>query len=139
METAVKGKIEGVPFYGVIDRWTREPDESVLITDYKTGKAPSKRFQGDKIFQLMVYAALAAQTLHNARVEHTELIFLKNPGQRLAIDVTDEHMGTMRETVTNVVAEMRTAAATGQFETRVGPLCDWCNYKPICPAHQPKA
>jgi hypothetical protein len=49
-------------------------------------------------------------------------------------DVTSDALATTAEVVTATHREMTEACATGVFETREGPLCDWCSFKASCPA-----
>lgn len=133
LETKLEGKVAGVPFLGIIDRWSIGDDERATITDYKTGKAPSPRFAGEKIFQIMVYVDMLTNS-QDVEVGTAELIYLKTPGQKAQYQPTDTHLGKMRETVKEVWEELHTACKTGTFETRPGKLCNWCSYKNICPA-----
>jgi len=56
VEDKFSGLIEGVPLLGYIDRWTEEADGSITVTDYKSGKVSKPQYEGDKIFQIVLYA-----------------------------------------------------------------------------------
>lgn len=133
LETRLEGKVAGVPFMGIIDRWCVDGDERAIITDYKTGKAPAPRYAGDKIFQLMVYADMLNAD-KGIDVASVELIYLKTPGKKAQYEPSAEQLSKMRETVMIVWNDIQEACDTGLFEPQPGKLCDWCNYKTICPA-----
>ena len=55
-ERDVRVMLGGVPFRGVIDRVDKE-NQRLVVADYKSGKPPKKRFAGDKLNQVLLYAA----------------------------------------------------------------------------------
>ena len=61
------------------------------------------------------------------------LLYLKS-GQFAKYKVTDELVGRVSQDVKNTWDELVVSCESGEFETRTGPLCNWCNFKPICPA-----
>jgi putative RecB family exonuclease len=131
IETEVSGKIAGVEIKGFIDRWRRTPD-GILIGDYKTGKTPHPRYREDKYFQLFLYAC-ALELILEETVSEIELLFVKDQ-VRLAKSVTDSDREKVRETVVSVRSQIDERCETGVFEPIKHRLCDWCTYKPICPA-----
>lgn len=133
LETKLEGKVAGVPFLGIIDRWSLDDDGRATVTDYKTGKAPLPRYASDKILQIMVYADMLTSN-KDVDVNTVELIYLKTPGQKAQYQPTDSELGKMRTTVQSVWNDIHAACETGEFETRPGKLCNWCSYKNICPA-----
>lgn len=56
-ETEVSGKIGGVPFIGHIDRVEVGPD-GLIVSDYKSGRAPGRRISEDLDQVLLCAAAL---------------------------------------------------------------------------------
>lgn len=120
-----------VSIRGFIDRW-HHTDDGIVISDYKTGKTPQKRFQGDKFFQLLVYADMLASE-RNSPVSKIELLYLKD-GVRLSRKVDVGEVEAMRETVVQVHRGIHERCAQGVFEPTPNRLCDWCSYKAICPA-----
>lgn len=133
IECRLEAPIADVPVLGILDRWHTAPDGSAVISDYKTGKVASKRYDGEKRQQLMVYVELH-ETIYDSHVSTAELIYLKNKGTRVAYDPTPESRAAMREAVASVWSDMTDGCATGLFEAKKTRLCDWCNYKGMCPA-----
>lgn len=132
VECRLEAEIDGVPILGILDRWHTTP-EGAVISDYKTGKVASKRYDGEKRQQLMIYVELH-ETIYNSTVAAAELIYLKNVGKRVTYEPTSEARAEMRRAVGTVWAEVTRACETGEFQTHKTRLCDWCAYKGMCPA-----
>ncbi len=130
IETELNDSIDGVAIKGFIDRW-RKTDDGIIVGDYKTGKTPSPRFRDDKYFQLLLYAYVLEKQL-NQTVKEIELLFIKD-SVRLSKEVTDEDRENVRSTVVSIRKEIDARCVTGEFEPIKHRLCDWCNYKSICP------
>ncbi len=132
LEYELIGEIDGVSLKGFIDRFTLGPDDSVTISDYKTGKTPKEQFANQKFFQLLVYANLIAE-LGVGSPTDLELLFLES-GRKFTKSVTPEDLKATRVTIRNIKDAVDQSCATGEFVTQTSKLCDWCTYKSICPA-----
>ena len=131
IETELNDTIGGVTIKGFIDRWHRTED-GIIIGDYKTGKAPQPRFQADKFFQLLLYGYVLEQQL-GEKVAGIELLFIKD-SVKLEHKATPEDMKNVEEVVVNIKKEIDDCCETGVFVTQKSRLCDWCFFKPQCPA-----
>ena len=134
LEASMQVDLAGVPVLGIIDRWQYEADGTIAIIDYKSGKQPSPRYEGEKKQQLTIYKMLVEATLP-AEVSKTELYYLKT-GTSWRYDPTPDDVARTGALLTRVWSEIAEGCATGTFETRKQTLCDWCTWKPICPAHR---
>ena len=140
-ERDVRTSLEGVPFRGVVDLVDRAPD-GLRVTDYKTGRPPSKRFVDSRLSQVWLYAA-ALESVGDD-VSGVRLLYLGENGagrnDRRPTEIArpfdaeavsaavDEHSATWHR--------IKDAAATGSFEPTTGPLCSWCPYRDDCPEGQ---
>lgn len=131
LEDYVIGAVGRVPMRGYIDRWNRT-DDGIVIGDYKTGKTPRPQWQGDKFQQLAIYALLLGE-IHQEPVASMELLYLKD-GVRLTQPVDQATLSAVAETIDGVYGELLEACDTGEFPAKKSRLCDWCAYKPFCPA-----
>ena len=87
-EQKVNATLGDVPFVGVIDRVDRRP-EGLVVSDYKSGTLPRVRWRGDKLKQVMLYAA-ALTDATGEQPERARLLYL---GQRvLDVAVTDRRI-----------------------------------------------
>lgn len=134
IEKKLEMKVGDAKLLGIVDRYHHDENGKIVIGDYKTGKKPRAKYEEEKRFQLTVYVDLIQSTLDES-VSAAELLYLKE-GVRWTIHPTEEDVLKMREVVMNVWSEIKTGCATGTFEARPTILCDWCNYKSFCPAHE---
>lgn len=116
---------------GILDRMEETP-EGLVITDYKTGKAPAERFANSAFFALKIYALLI-----RIREERTpvglRLMYLNGPTV-YEVSVDDAQLDAMRRQLEALWSAIERAIETDHFPTRTGVLCDWCAYQDICPA-----
>ncbi|MEQ8840111.1 MAG: PD-(D/E)XK nuclease family protein [Acidimicrobiales bacterium] len=128
-EQDIEADLAGVPFRGIVDRLEREGD-GLVITDYKSGKAPSPRFRRPRLDQVLLYAA-AVEADSGEMPVRARLLYL---GQRpVGIDVTRKELDVVTEKLATTWADINTACETDVFEPRTGPLCGWCPYLDRCP------
>jgi putative RecB family exonuclease len=128
-EHDVEADLGGVPFRGIVDRLDDEGD-GLVVTDYKSGKAPSARFRRGRLDQVLLYAAAVEQATGEMPV-HARLLYL---GQRpVGIKVTREEIDGVVDKLAGTWAAINTACDTDEFEPRTGPLCGWCPYVDRCP------
>ncbi|MCY3576602.1 MAG: PD-(D/E)XK nuclease family protein [bacterium] len=128
-EQDVRVEINGVPFRGIIDR-VDETDEGLVVTDYKSGKAPSERFSSNYSTQMLLYAA-ALTELEGRKPAKAQLLYL---GQKVVeVEITDENLAeAVDELRTTWLAIMESCIAQ-EFEATVSPLCGWCPFVAQCP------
>lgn len=128
-EHDVEADLGGVPFRGIVDRLDEEGD-GLVVTDYKSGKAPSARFRRGRLDQVLLYAAAVEQATGEMPV-HARLLYL---GQRpVGIKVTRKEIDSVVDKLAGTWAAINTACDTDEFEPRTGPLCGWCPYVDRCP------
>jgi putative RecB family exonuclease len=134
-ERWVHGTVGGIAMRGIVDRLDVDPRTGgFVVTDYKTGKMPTTAYQDERLFGVWVYAHLVAQEDGSRPVTRVRHLYLgERPGE-VVREVTAEALDTAADVVTTTHGEMVEACATGRFETREGPLCDWCSFRSSCPA-----
>ncbi|HEX6231161.1 MAG TPA: PD-(D/E)XK nuclease family protein [Actinomycetota bacterium] len=120
-------RIEGIEVAGVIDRMDRIPGGGYEIVDYKTNRRLPPQARVDRDLQLSIYH-LAAREVWGIEPERLTLYYLL-PGQRMSTTRSPRDVDELRRRIA-VVAERIEA---GKFEPRQNPLCDWCDYQPLCP------
>jgi len=132
IEYELNGDLGGVTLKGFVDRFHFDADGRIVVGDYKTGKVPSPKWEDDKFFQLYIYAALL-ERLGVGDVSEVQLLYVKGP-KVLSRQVTEKDLTTATETVVSVKQEIDNRCESGNFETKTGPLCNWCYFKRECPA-----
>jgi len=124
--------LDGIVIRGILDRIDRDTDEGLIITDYKTGKAPPERYALASFFALKIYALLIRNRFGETPKE-VRLLYLNGPTlYRLPID--DRQLDAMDGQLRALWTAIDKAMASDRFPARPGPLCDWCSYQDICPA-----
>lgn len=132
IEHELNVSIEGVAIKGFIDRYTKSENNSLIISDYKTGKTPSKNWLSSKFEQLRIYAALMNIT-QPLPVSSLELIYLKD-GVKFIETTTQEMLINTINRIHKIKSDIDTRCESGVFEAQKSKLCDYCSYKSICPA-----
>lgn len=131
-EHEVQVDVAGVPFRGIIDR-VDIVDDSLVITDYKSGKAPSDRFRHRPLKQVLLYAA-AVEATFGRRPLGARLHYL---GQRtLGIRVTPANLAAVVDELATTWSSLTGDCERNEFATLTGPLCAWCPFLAECPDGQ---
>ena len=124
--------LDGIVIRGILDRMDRDGDGQLIITDYKTGKAPPEKFAMSAFFALKIYALLIRNRMGETPKE-VRLLYLNGPTlYRLPIE--DRQLDAMDGQLRALWTAIQKAMDNDRFPTRVGRLCDWCSYQEICPA-----
>lgn len=131
-EQQVSVTLDGVPFRGVVDRVEAE-SEGVVVSDYKSGRAPSPRFAPDRLHQVLLYAAAIAEETGEQPVK-AQLLYL---GQKIVSTVvTSEEIDGAVEHLRSTWEDIAEACDIDDFAPRPGPLCGYCPYSEQCPEGQ---
>jgi putative RecB family exonuclease len=128
-ERLVETQVGDVPFRGVVDRLDTRDDGSLVITDYKSGRAPTARFADSRLAQVLLYSA-AVEASDGVRPAMARLVYL---GQRV-IDVvaTDDVVHPVVDQLHATWAAITTDRETDEYTPKPGPLCAWCPYAARC-------
>ena len=124
--------LDGIVIRGILDRMEESSDGRLIITDYKTGKAPPERYAIPAFFALKIYALLIRRRTGRTP-DAIKLMYLNGPTV-YEIPVTDAQLDAMDRQLRALWAAIDRAIDEDRFPTRVGRLCDWCSYQNICPA-----
>ena len=129
LEMELEVEIDGVKFFGKVDRFT--VDGVNRVTDYKTGKNPG-RYIDDKLKQPYLYA-LAFKMQHNIDVDEVELIFLnaKHIEKRPVDFAIAEAMGV---SLVRMRADSELSLSASAWDAKPGKLCSYCVFEGVCPA-----
>jgi len=119
-------KIGPTTLVGRIDRIDLASADSVVITDYKTGR-PRSQEDADESLQLSLYA-LAALEKWGYRSER--LVFHNLEGNSsISSQRSDLQLQEARLHVEDIAAKI----SAGSFEPKPGFHCAWCAYRSLCP------
>jgi len=117
---------------GVIDRLELDEDGELVVTDYKTGKAPGQSQEQSRLGGVHFYAFLCEQVLGRRPVK-VQLFHLREPLAIASVPSEQSIMGLERQ-ATAIWAAVKRACLLEDFRPKPGPLCDWCGFHAYCPA-----
>ena len=124
-------ELDGITIRGILDRMEEGP-EGVIITDYKTGRAPPERYAIPAFFALKIYALLIRQRTGRTPVG-LKLMYLNGPTV-YEIPINDSQLDAMDRQLRALWTAINRAITTETFPPRPGRLCSWCQYRDLCPA-----
>lgn len=122
----------GYALRGVIDRLELGPDGELIVTDYKTGRAPPERFAQRRMDGVKLYASMCAELLGRTP-DKVQLLYLRD---RTIVEArpSARELSGMNRRVDAVWHAVARACDNGDFRPKPSRLCDWCSFKAHCPA-----
>ncbi len=118
---------------GIIDRLELDADGELIVTDYKTGKAPREQQERSRLVGVQIYALLCEQNF-GRRPKRVQLLYLSTPEAIIAEPSEQSITGVTRKTAA-VYKAIQRACATDDFRPNQTALCSYCTFKPYCPAY----
>ncbi|SRR5579875_245379 len=114
---------------GRIDQINRIDRDTVEIVDFKTGK-PRDAKTADKDLQLSIYALAAREVLE---LEPKRLVLYNLMSNEAVATARDaKALDATKKKICEVADQIR----AGDFSPKPGFGCRYCDYKPLCPAHE---
>ncbi|MFJ8442021.1 RecB family exonuclease [Kitasatospora griseola] len=129
VETALAS---GLLLRGYIDRVDVAPSGEVRLVDYKTGRAPSRDFEGKAMFQMKFYA-LVVWRWKGVVPKRLQLVYLGGGGDVVTYDPDEADLLAVERKLEALWEAISAAVATGEFPATRNRLCDWCDHKASCP------
>jgi len=125
-------EVQDVTVRGILDRIDEDAAGDLVVTDYKTGKAPPERYALPAFFALKIYALLTRRHFGRAPVE-LRLLYLNGP-TLYSLAVTEQQLDAMERQIQALWTAIKAAIEKEAFPPRPSRLCDWCSFQGICPA-----
>lgn len=121
-----------VTLRGIIDRLERTRDGHLIVSDYKTGKAPSEGYQQSRLTGVHIYAYLCEQ-IYGERPAKVRLLYLGGTPAIVETAPTEQSTRQIERKVTSIWSAIETACAREDFRPKKSRLCSWCAYQQWCP------
>lgn len=133
VELLLEAMVGGVRVRGILDRLDRAEDGSLVVVDYKTGRAPAPAYERARLAGVHLYALLCELVL-GERPSEVRLLHLREPTVITSRPTEQVLRAHERRTVAVWDAVTR-ACRTGDFRPRPSGLCGTCQFRAFCPAH----
>jgi putative RecB family exonuclease len=132
IELKLEVEVGGVTLRGIIDRLELDADGELVVTDYKTGRAPGERQEQQRLAGVAFYSLLC-ERLFGRRPGKVQLLYLADPLAIISVPTDRSTRGVERK-LAAVWTAVERACEREDFRPNPGPLCDWCAFKAYCPA-----
>lgn len=131
LELRIEAPVGPVVLRGIIDRLERGPDGSLIITDYKTGRAPGSGYERKALGGVHLYALMCHLTM-DERPSEVRLMYVSSK-ETITDRPSDQSLRFMTQRVSAVHGAIEQSCQSGEFRTRKSALCRFCAYQPWCP------
>jgi putative RecB family exonuclease len=125
-------KVGSLTLRGIIDRLELDDDGELVVTDYKTGRAPWFTQEQHHLGGVHFYAFLCEQVL-GRRPARVQLLHLREP-VAITAEPSAQSVRGLQTRALAVWSAVERACADDDFRPKPSNLCDLCAYKPYCPA-----
>lgn len=116
---------------GIIDRLDLV-DGELVVTDYKTGRAPSDAHARSRMTGVHIYSMLCEHHL-GRRPARVQLLHLREP-VAIVTEPTEQSTRALERRLTAVWSAVVDACDAESFAPRPSALCTWCSFQDYCPA-----
>lgn len=120
----------GHRFHVRIDRLVDEGGGTYSVNDYKTAKSLPGQDYHDADRQLAFYSVWVRERFPDAKRVRLVWHYLAHD-RHMVSERTPEQLEELKESVRAAIGEIESCSV---FEPSVSMLCDWCEYKEMCPA-----
>jgi putative RecB family exonuclease len=131
-ELRLEATVGTLTLRGIIDRLELDDDGELVVTDYKTGRAPGVNYEQGKLGGVQFYAFLCEQVF-GRRPARVQLLHLREPVAIVATP-TEQSLRGLQARTAAVWSAVELACRRDDFRPKPGPLCGYCAYKAYCPA-----
>jgi putative RecB family exonuclease len=114
---------------GFIDRLALGADGIFEIHDYKTGKSLPTQAEVDSDWQLGIYELAVRESWPDAPGVRLVWHYLRH-GTSLRSRRSPEALERLKREIVSLIVAIK---SDHEFPPRRNPLCDWCEYREICP------
>jgi putative RecB family exonuclease len=124
---------DGLVLRGIVDRLDTDSEGHTRVVDYKTGRAPGENYEAKALFQMRFYALV----LWRSTGVLPTLLQLMYLGDRevLRYRPDEADLQATERKIGALWAAIDRAQQSGDWRPSPSRRCDWCDFRPLCPAH----
>jgi putative RecB family exonuclease len=131
-ELMLSVQVGSLTLRGIIDRLELDDDGGLVVTDYKTGRAPGLAYEQSRLGGVHFYAFLCEQVF-GRRPARVQLLHLREP-LTISTIPSDQSIRGLRQRTAAVWEAVERACEREDFRPKPGPLCQFCAFQAYCPA-----
>ncbi|MEO6571272.1 MAG: PD-(D/E)XK nuclease family protein [Ilumatobacteraceae bacterium] len=131
LELRLEAPVGDLMLRGIIDRLDLDEQGELVVTDYKTGRAPSVNYESKSLSGLNFYSFLC-ESIFGRRPVAIRLMYLKS-GETITATPSAQSTRFLTTRTRAVWKAVATACERDDFRPRQGALCNFCSYQPWCP------
>ena len=131
LELSLGTQIDGLHLRGIIDRLELR-DGELVVTDYKTGRAPSANWELRSLSGVRFYALLCKQVF--GRLPAAVRLLYLSTGEIIEATPSEQATNFVAARTAAVWKAVERACLTGDFKPHPTALCELCAFRPWCPA-----
>ena len=124
---------EGLMLRGIIDRLELDDDGELIVTDYKTGRAPHPNYERKSLSGVQFYAFLC-ESVFGRIPAAVRLMYLKS-GEVITATPSSQSTRYMTTRTNAVWKAVATACERDDFRPKPSTLCSFCAYQRWCPEY----
>ena len=131
IELMLDADIGGARVRGIIDRLELDHDGELVVTDYKTGKAPAERYERGRLDGVQLYSLLCERNF-GRRPARVRLLYLGDPLE-ISTSPSDQSTKAAERKVGAIWTAVERACARDDFRPRPSRLCEYCAFRHVLP------
>jgi putative RecB family exonuclease len=131
LELRLSAHVGTLELRGIIDRLELR-DGGFVVTDYKTGRAPSINWEQRRLAGVHFYSFLC-DAVFGRRPAAVRLMYLRT-GETIEATPSERSVRFLRTRTTAVWRAVEQACTTGDFRPRPSALCASCAFRAWCPS-----
>jgi putative RecB family exonuclease len=122
---------DGLVLRGIIDRLELDANGELVVTDYKTGRAPHPNYERKSLSGVQFYAFLC-ESVFGRIPAAVRLMYLKS-GEVITAVPSSQSTRYMTTRTNAVWKAVSTACSRDDFRPKPSTLCNYCAYQRWCP------
>jgi putative RecB family exonuclease len=132
IELMLDADIGGARVRGIIDRLELDHNGELVVTDYKTGKAPAERYERGRLDGVQLYSLLCERNF-GRRPARVRLLYLGDPLE-ISASPSDQSTRAAERKVGAIWTAVERACERDDFRPRPSGLCEYCSFRTYCPS-----
>jgi putative RecB family exonuclease len=132
IELMLDADIGGARVRGIIDRLELDENGELVVTDYKTGRAPAERYERGRLDGVQLYSLLCERNF-GWRPARVRLLYLGDPLE-ISSRPSDQTTNAAERKVGAIWTAVERACARDDFRPRPSKLCEYCAFRMYCPS-----